>query len=123
MDTYTIVKDRILNNARQLDMGLYDRLINNPAMLNELIQKGMTQCMQPIMLPVAQAFVPPPNVDLPSHNQMINTFHMFQMMHQMGLIDINKKISAVNDSLIELPNGNKIVSLGNNKYGLIKKKN
>lgn len=131
INTITInVRNQILNNALSTNTTLYNNLMNNSAQLNQLVTLGVQRYLQNQSVQNVQPVVynpPQPvlntSVDLPSYNQLINTFHMFQMMHQMGIIDIKQKVSFGNDTVIDLPDGSKVVCLGNNKYGLIKKKN
>lgn len=82
------------------------------------------------------------NMVIPTMQQMQQMFQIFQMMQQMGILNMNPtqsnqilndndhdqtetspKISNQNstDETIILPNGDKIIPLGNGKYGLVKK--
>jgi hypothetical protein len=64
---------------------------------------------------------------LPTFQQMQQMFQIFQMMQQMGVLNMNQQITPTMESKTKiegeevLPNGDKIIPLGNGKYGLIKK--
>ena len=68
---------------------------------------------------------------LPTMQQMQQMFQIFQMMQQMGILNIpnnqsinklesNNQNGQIGNEII-LPNGEKLISLSNGKYGLIKK--
>ena len=72
---------------------------------------------------------------LPTFQQMQQMFQIFQMMQQMGILntppatnvvennvsETKQTITTDTDNAILLPNGDKLISLSNGKFGLIKK--
>jgi hypothetical protein len=68
---------------------------------------------------------------VPTIQQMLQMFKIFQMLHRMGVLDIDAGVQDVEkelsepemDNVITLPNGDKLVPLPGGKYGLIKNQN
>lgn len=82
--------------------------------------------------PIQTAMPSSSSLAVPTLQQMQQMFQIFQMMQQMGILNMQaspttaesqtKATSQDNtDETIILPNGDKIIPLGNGKYGLIKK--
>ena len=60
---------------------------------------------------------------IPTFQQMQYMFQIFQMMQKMGIIPIPAVLpDNEKESMIELPNGDKLIQLTDGKYGLIRNK-
>lgn len=142
------IKNSILNNAKMTNPVMHSRLLSDPQLLDQLCKQQMllilqNQKYQPNQQNMMQINnmsnngfnnqfatnnqnnqINQNNQSIPSYNQLIQMFQIFQMMNQMGIINMEQKVSmSDSDNVINLPNGDKIVTLSNNKYGLIRKKN
>lgn len=156
------IQQNILSQAMATNPSYYQYLMNNPHVLQQMIQQQMNQMgnnmshMMPGTMPVnampsnaMPASIPnnampnnamptgnPPMANqmlnqnatddtLPSFQQMQRMFHIFQMMHQMGVLNMNVPVNdpkpMEDDNAILLPNGDRVIPLANGKYGLIKK--
>lgn len=137
-NTYNLqMQQQILNNAQMQNPGHYQYLMQNPLVLQNMVQKQMAPPPQPTVIPtpIVQPSYPmlsqpiPPTIDnaLPTLQQMQQMFQIFQMMQQMGVLNTSAPTPIIPTSepesknTIVLPSGDKIIPLGNGKYGLIKK--
>lgn len=111
--------------------------MNLPQMTAPIIQNtpvpqvNMPAIANPAINPIPSTITCPASNVLPTLEQMQYYFKIFQMMQQMGVLNMNAiptiptndtaKPSSDADNTIVLPNGDKIIPLPNGKYGLIKK--
>lgn len=103
----------------------------------QITQPQVPQITQMPIMPMATQTTIPNNTSnfmVPTMQQMQQMFQIFQMMQQMGILNTQPQTvdnniqpennqKTVNDDTIVLPNGDKIIPLGNGKFGLIKKNN
>lgn len=99
----------------------------------QLTQLVNPQLMQPAPVTMAQLGLKDNSIDVPSMQQMNQMFKIFKMLYKMGVLDMsdiddsndnsNDKVEQnTNDNnTVVLPNGDKLVTLPDGKYGLIKK--
>ena len=99
---------RNMNPIQMRPVAEYPPVYTNPAMVMQ---------QQPMMPPQQ---LPPNTLLMPTAQQLQQWFQIFQMMQQMGMLNMNAKPEAPDETTI-LPSGDKIIPLGNGKYGLIKK--
>lgn len=84
---------------------------------------------QPVAYPpVMQTPVQPNNIlglEIPNLQQMQQYFQIFQMLNQMGALNMSAQTQTMGSTKSDdeqiLSNGDKLVPLGDGKYGLIKK--
>ena len=109
-------------NPSPPNQGYVQPVYQQPPPVQQPIQQQLFQQM--VQQQVQQSTDPN---DLPSLHHMALMFNVYQKLHQLGLLNMNQQISQSDGSKVEgeeiLPSGDKIVPLGDGKYGLIKKRN
>lgn len=141
---YMEFKQMLLNQSKQNPQH-YNRLIQDPQLLHQTIIQLMSQSQaqsvpqfnpnvnvnpqpqpptyqQPINIMQKEIS----NIIVPSFSQMQQMFQIWETMHQMGILNTTvppKQATIANKSVEEtiLPNGDKIIPMGDGKYGLIRK--
>lgn len=148
MPTPIEVQNRILNHARVNNPILFGQLMSNRAMLYGMVKQEMDRLnavnqqmmmqQQPAPTPAWSSSTAPPMVSpgtapssaqqmvLPTLQQMQYMFEIFKSLQKMGVLDTTypspPETEGVDiDKAITLPDGRKIVPLGNDRYGLIEK--
>lgn len=113
------------NNEKNQQQSYYQQQLNQQS---RPIERGYISEMQPNVQPVIQPAVQQPigisptslGMDLPTFQQMQYFFKIFQMMNEMGVLNMSATVKNENKE-ITLPNGDKLVPLADGNYGLIKK--
>lgn len=110
--------------AEQYAMKLNNMRNINPAQMRPVAEYpppvyANPQMITPQLIP-SQQQLPPNTLLMPNAQQLHQWFQIFQMMQQMGMLNMDAKPEAPDNTTI-LPSGDKIIPLGNGKYGLIKK--
>ncbi len=123
-------------------------MIPNTMVPNNMTQNSIPSAQIPLMLPNNNINTSMPqqnsnNNIIPTFEQMQQMFRIFQMMQQMGALNMPtgqecNTISNTNitnnipaptikpmesEGVIDLPNGSKLIPLADGRYGLIEKKN
>jgi thiol-disulfide isomerase/thioredoxin len=143
---------QILNNLQMQNPMQFQQMMNsNPQFLQQCVQKQLQQqqmqaFQQPQMMPQMNTFMPQTNPQMgqfnmanninpvsnsvPSLEQMQQMFQIFKMLQQMGVLNTQVPVTTPSSQednsakdIIVLPNGDKLMPLGNGKYGRIKNKN
>jgi hypothetical protein len=143
------IQHKILGQARATNPVLFAQLNSNPNMLYGLVKREMDRLAEQNQRSIQQqhfgtmpppvwtsSSVPPVPVDvpqstaqqmvLPTLQQMQYMFEIFKNLQKMGVLDTSfpspPETDGVDiDKAITLPDGRKIVPLGNDRYGLIEK--
>lgn len=132
------ISNKILNNYKNSDTKKYNELLQNPQLLQRMVQQEMTYNNRnaPYVPPV-NTYSPPVNsVPYPPTNDFVQPtpaqiqyiFHIFQILQGIGALNMDVKldnykqpdIAKLPDGTISLPDGSKITPLPDGKYALIK---
>uniref|UniRef100_A0A6C0CB77 Thioredoxin domain-containing protein n=1 Tax=viral metagenome TaxID=1070528 RepID=A0A6C0CB77_9ZZZZ len=106
--------------------------MQQPVQQIPLVQPVQQPIQQPIQQQIFQQMVQQQTTDsigLPSPQQMVLMFNVYQKLHQLGLLNMGQQITSNESSnqKIEgeeiLPSGDKIIPLEDGRYVLIKKQN
>ena len=121
------------NNEKNQQQSYYQQQLNQQSRPTERgfisdVQPTIQPVMQPAMQPAIQQPIMQPQmmsptslgIDLPTFQQMQYFFKIFQMMNEMGVLNMSATVKNENKE-ITLANGDKLVPLADGNYGLIKK--
>lgn len=125
------------NNEKNQQQSYYQQQLNQQSRpvergyiseVQTTVQPVMQSVIQPIMQPAVQPVMQQPigisptslGMDLPTFQQMQYFFKIFQMMNEMGVLNMSATVKNENKE-ITLANGDKLVPLADGNYGLIKK--